>query len=155
MEALRRDIIRDDERFEDAVKETKVKDMIKSNKNREELIMFSQQRGKMTALEEQYRLKRLRHQHYDQLLFMVFRYWSAKVVEALFTSKRNFNNTFGHGRDRDGHGSHEAAGQASTFGSTGLPQFEVSICFSKGVLNSEPTMEDHSASFEKAFEEME
>lgn len=136
MEDLKRDIIADDERFEDAVKENKVQEMIKSNKNKEELIMFSKQRAKMEALEEQNRLKRLRHSHYDQLLFMVCRYWAAKVVDILFTSKRNFNSTFGNAQNS--------------------PQFEVSICFSaEGILDSEPTMERHLASFKKAFEDTE
>jgi hypothetical protein len=156
MESLRRDIVADDERFEDAVKEAKVQEMIKSNKHREQLIMFSKQRSQMKALEEQYRLKRLRHAHFDQLLFMVFRYWSAKVLDILFTSKRNFNLTFSHGRDRELTYAGEAASQPATYGGAQLPQFEVAICFSPaGTLDSEPTMEEHVASFQKAFEDME
>ena len=45
---------------------------------------------KKEAIDEQYRLKRLRHTQYDELLFMVFRYWSAKIVELLFDSKKKF-----------------------------------------------------------------
>ena len=90
----------------------------------------------MLAIEEQYRLKRLRHTQYDQLLFMVFRFWSAKIVELLFASKQKFNTTFGNAKN--------------------LTQFEVAICFSpEGVLDSEPTMEEHSATFKKVFEDME
>lgn len=153
---LKREIVRDDERFEDCVKENKVQEMLKANKHKEQLIMFSRERAKVKIQDEQYRLKRLRHEHYDQLLFMVFRYWSAKVVEVLLTSKRNFNTTFGAGRDRDAQRANHAGGQPATFGSTNLPQFEVSICFSEaGVLDSVPTMEDHWASFEKAFDNME
>ena len=34
--------------------------------------------------------KRLRQAQYDQLLFLTFRYWSAKMVELLFESTRDF-----------------------------------------------------------------
>jgi len=106
------------------------------NKHGEQLVMFHKQRMKLLAIEEQYRLKRLRHAQYDQLLFMVFRFWSAKVAELLFASKQRFNVTFGNVKN--------------------LTQFEVSICFSpEGVLDSEPTMEEHTASFKKVFADME
>jgi len=135
MQQLKKDIIADDDRFEADVKEGKVQEMIR-NKHGEQLVMFHKQRMKMLAIEEQYRLKRLRHAQYDQLLFMVFRFWSAKVVELLFASKQRFNATFGNPKC--------------------LTQFEVSICFSpEGVLDSEPTMEEHTAGFKKVFEDME
>jgi hypothetical protein len=88
---------------------------------------------KKEAIDEQYRLKRLRHTQYDELLFMVFRYWSAKIVELLFDSKKKFYTIF------------------SDPGSSTL--FEVSICFgaegsaNPGRLDSEPTMDEHRATF--------
>jgi len=136
MKDLKKEVIADDERFEDDVKKGKVEEMIR-NKHGEQLVMFHKQRMKMLAIEEQYRLKRLRHTQYDQLLFMVFRFFSGKIVELLFTSKQKFN---------------------TTFSSKSPPQFEVSICFGEGpegVLDSEPTMAEHEATFEKAFAEME
>jgi len=58
------------------------------------------------------------------------------VVELLFASKAKFNTTFGNVKN--------------------LTQFEVSVCFnSEGILDSEPTMEEHTASFKKVFEDME
>jgi hypothetical protein len=66
----------------------------------------------------------------------VFRYWSNKVVELLLDSKERFNNIF------------------SDPGSGTL--FEITICFSPdGVLDSDPIMEEHLASFKKVFAEME
>lgn len=98
--------------------------------------MFHKQRVKMEAIEEQYRLKRLRHTQYDELLFMVFRYWSAKIVELLFDSKQKFNTIFSNLKN--------------------MTQFEVSICFGpEGILDSEPTMEEHLITFKKVFEDME
>lgn len=135
MEALKAEIIADDDRFERDVKEGRVQEMVR-NKHGEQLVMFHKQRVKMLAIEEQYRLKRLRHAQYDQLLFMVFRLWSAKVVELLFASKQKFCTTFSNVKN--------------------LTQFEVSICFSAaGVLDSEPTMEEHAATFRKVFADME
>lgn len=127
---LRNEILADDDRFEDDIKEAKVQEMVK-NKHNNQLVMFHKQRVKMEAIEEQYRLKRLRHTQYDELLFMVFRYWSAKVVELLFDSKHRFNAGFSNPK-------------STTY-------FEVSICFSPehlgGLLGSEPTMEEHRATF--------
>jgi|TARA_B110000285_G_C15023011_1_gene562626 predicted GIY-YIG superfamily endonuclease len=124
---LKKEILADDDRFEDDIKEAKVQEMVKSKHNNQ-LVMFHKQRVKMEAIEEQYRLKRLRHTQYDELLFMVFRYWSAKVVELLFDSKQQFNTIFSNLKN--------------------MTQFEVSICFSpEGTLDSEPTMEEHRATF--------
>ena len=97
--------------------------------------MFHKQRLKMEAVEEQYRLKALRHAQYDQFLFLVFRYWSSKIVELLFESKRRFHEVF-------------CADPASA-------RFEISICFLDGKLNSDPTMDEHISTFKKVFEEME
>lgn len=67
---------------------------------------------------------------------MVFRYWSAKIVELLFDSKQKFNAIFSNLKN--------------------MTQFEVSICFGPdGKLDSEPTMEEHLATFKKVFEDME
>ena len=137
MQELRQGILADDERFEDDVKEARVQEMVRNKRHGEPLVQFHRQRVKMQALEEQQRLKRLRHTQYDELLSMVFRYWSAKIAELLFTSKAKFNTTFSNGFKN-------------------LTQFEVSICFSAdGILDSEPTMEEHTASFRQAFEDME
>jgi hypothetical protein len=134
MKELKKEILDDDERFEDDVKRGKVNEMIR-NKHGEQLVMFHKQRMKQLAIEEQYRQKSLRHAQYDQLLFMVFRYWSSKVVELLFTSKAKFN---------------------AIFSSKSPPQFEVSVCFGQdGILGSEPTMEEHADAFEKVFNDME
>lgn len=106
------------------------------NKTNNALVMFHSQRVKAEAIEEQYRLKRLRHTQYDQLLFMVFRYWSAKIIDLLYDSKRNFKDIF--------------------INSKNCTQFEVSICFgSDGKLDSDPKMDDHLESFAKVFEDME
>ena len=132
---LKQDILADDERFEDDINEAKVQEMVK-NKRNNLLVMFHKQRVKMEAIDEQYRLKKLRHAQYDQLLCMVFRYWSAKIVELLFDSKRNFKTIFTNVQN--------------------LTQFEVSICFSsEGILDSDPTMDEHRATFKKVFEDME
>ena len=84
-------------------------------------------------------LKRLRHEHYDQLMHLVFRFWSYKVLTLLYDSKAEFHSVFcnkGSGGD--------------------LPQFEVSITFgANDELDSTPTMEEHHLSFEKVFEDME
>ena len=90
---LKKDIIADDERFEDEIKESRVKEMV-SGKHKNNLVMFHKQRVRMEAVEEQYRQKRLRHTQYDGLLLLVFRYWSNKVVELLLDSKENFNSIF-------------------------------------------------------------
>lgn len=88
----------------------------------------------MEAVEEQYRLKRLRHTQYDSLLLLVFRYWSTKIVELLCDSKAKFNAVFS-GEDT---------------------RFEVSICFGpEGKLDSDPTMDEHLSAFKKVFEDME
>lgn len=64
---------------------------------------------------------------------MVFRYWSAKIVELLFDSKKRFYTIFSNLKN--------------------MTQFEVSICFgaegsaNQGRLDSEPTMEEHRATF--------
>lgn len=132
---LKREIAADDERFEDDIKEAKVQEMVR-NKHSNQLVMFHKQRVKMEAVEEQYRLKRLRHTQYDSLLLFVFRYWSAKIVELLFDSKDKFNAIF------------------STL--KNMTQFEVSICFGPdGKLDSDPTMAEHLAAFKKVFEDME
>ena len=65
-----------------------------TQKHSNQLVMFHKQRVKMEAIEEQLRLKRLRQTQFDQLLFLVFRYWSTKMVELLFESKRVFKDTF-------------------------------------------------------------
>mmetsp|Transcript_29870 Transcript_29870/g.45654 ORF Transcript_29870/g.45654 Transcript_29870/m.45654 type:complete len:112 (+) Transcript_29870:1803-2138(+) len=93
MVELKQEIIADDDRFEDDIKEARVQEMVK-NKHKNQLVMFHKQRLKMEAIEDQYRLKRLRHAQYDSLLFMVFRYWSNKIVELLFDSKMSFKKTF-------------------------------------------------------------
>jgi len=67
---------------------------------------------------------------------MVFRYWSAKIVELLFDSKQKFNAIFSNLKN--------------------MTQFEVSICFGPdGKLDSDPTMEEHLVTFKKVFEDME
>jgi hypothetical protein len=59
---------------------------------------------------------------------MVFRYWSEKIVELLFDSKEKFNAIFSNANKGT--------------------QFEVSICFGpEGKLDSDPTMEEHLATF--------
>jgi len=132
---LKNEICADDERFEDEIKDAKVQEMV-TQKHNNQLVMFHKQRVKMEAIEEQLRLKRLRQTQFDQLLFLVFRYWSTKMVELLFESKRVFKDTF--------------TDQKST------AQFEVSICFGEdGKLDSDPTMVEHRRSFEKVFEDME
>ena len=64
MVQLKQEIIQDDERFEDDIKEAKVQEMVR-NKHKKQLVMFHKQRVKMEAIEEQYRLKRLRHTQND------------------------------------------------------------------------------------------
>jgi hypothetical protein len=66
---------------------------------------------------------------------MVFRYWSYKIVDLLFDSKRKFNSIFSNLK----------------MGT----QFEISICFSNQILDAEPTMDEHLATFNKVFEDME
>ena len=90
---LKNEIRADDERFEDEIKEAKVQEMV-TRKHNNQLKKFHKQRVKEEAVEEQQRLKRLRQTQYDQLLFLTFRYWSAKMVELLFESKRAFKETF-------------------------------------------------------------
>ena len=132
---LKQEILADDERFEDDIKEARVQEMVR-NKHGKQLVMFHKQRVKMEAVEEQYRQKRLRHTQYDQLLQLVFRYWSAKIVELLFDSKARFNAIFGDPES--------------------ATRFEVSICFGpEGKLDSDPTLEEHLAAFKKVFEDME
>jgi hypothetical protein len=73
------------------------------------------------------------------LLHFVFRYWSYKVLELLFGSKRHFKDVFC-----------EPANHT---------QFEVSVCFDNptgdGRLDSAPTMDEHLASFRQVFGDME
>ena len=69
---------------------------------------------------------------------MTFRYWSTKMVELLFESKRAFKEIF------------------TCPNPMGAAQFEVSICFGEdGKLDSDPTMEEHLGSFKKVFDDME
>lgn len=69
-------------------------------------------------------------------MFLVFKYWSTKIVNLLFDSKKSFCDIYSDLKN--------------------YPQFEVSICFgSDGKLDSDPTMEEHLQSFTKVFEEME
>jgi hypothetical protein len=49
MTKLKKDIILDDERFEDDIKEAKVQEMVK-NKHKGQLVMFHKQRVKMEAV---------------------------------------------------------------------------------------------------------
>ena len=51
---LKKDIIKDDERFEDEIKESRVKEMVQG-KLKNNLVMFHKQRVRMEAVEEQYR----------------------------------------------------------------------------------------------------
>jgi hypothetical protein len=132
---LKKEIIADDERFENEIKESKVQEMIK-NKNKNNIVMFSKQRVRLEATEEQYRQKRLRHTQFDSLLLMVFRYWSNKVVQLLLDSLERFNSIFSD--------------------PNGGTLFEITICFSpEGKLDSDPLMDEHMASFTKVFEDME
>jgi len=48
---LKKDILADDERFEDEIKESKVKEMV-SGKHKNNLVMFHKQRVRMEAVEE-------------------------------------------------------------------------------------------------------
>ena len=50
---LKKEIIADDERFENEIKESKVQEMVR-NKHKN-LVMFNKQRVRMEAVEEQYR----------------------------------------------------------------------------------------------------
>ena len=80
MTELKDEILADDERFEDEVKEGKVQEMIRNKHNQQQLVLFHKQKVKLQAIEEQKRLKRLRHSQYDKLLLMVFRFWTNKAV---------------------------------------------------------------------------
>ena len=132
---LKKEIRADDERFENEIKEAKVQEMV-TRKHNNQLVMFHQQRVKMEAVEEQQRLKRQRQTQYDLLLFLTFRYWSAKMVELLLESKRAFKEVFTNSKS--------------------TAQFEVSICFGDdGKLDSEPPMKEHRRMFEKVFDDME
>jgi hypothetical protein len=56
MMELKQEILEDDENFEDEIKQAKVKEMIKNKTHAQPLVMFSKQRMKMEAQDEQYRL---------------------------------------------------------------------------------------------------
>jgi hypothetical protein len=78
----------------------------------------------------------MRHVMFDKLVEMVLRYCSSSLIEVLYENKREFKNIFTNQRNG--------------------PQFEVSICFNqKGILDTDPNMEDHYANFLLIFENME
>ena len=72
---------------------------------------------------------------FDKFVEMSLKFVCGNLVEVLYENKRQFKQVF---RDlRNG------------------PQFEVSICFnSHGVLDTDPSMEDHHCSFLTIFENM-
>ena len=79
MIVLKKEIIADDERFEDDIKEAKVHEMVR-NKHNNQLVMFHKQRVKMEAIEEQYRLK------YEKTPLQIKNY-DGFYEEATFNSK--------------------------------------------------------------------
>lgn len=137
MTKLKEEIEEDDKRFENDIKNAQEDELLRNMYIHQKPVnKFHTERLKQDAVEEQYRLKRMRHVYYDELLQLVFRYWSYKVLELMFESKKQFRMVFCEPR-------------AST-------QFEISVCFgSDDKLDSNPTMDEHLAGFRKVFEEME
>ncbi len=137
LEELKKEILNDDNRYEHAVKERRMMDMIKSsNRGGEDLIMFSKARKQKEIEEEQFKVQKQRHVLYDKFVQYVLKIVCANLIEAQFENKRIFKEVF-----RD-----------PKLG----PQFEVSVCFNdQGVLDTDPSMAAHYQSFLDIFTNIE
>ena len=94
--------------------------------------MFSKERRLKAIEDEQNRLHSLRHSLFDRLLELVYRICNNNILESISSNKCYFKNIF----------TDIASG----------PQFEISVCFnSEGVMSTDPTLEEHSKSFENIF----
>eukprot|EP00347_Sterkiella_histriomuscorum_P003578 403363751 len=133
---LKAEIQEDDKNFENGVKELRVQALIKQKRHGEELVMFSKARKQKEVEEEQYRIQKIRQVMYDKFVEMILRFVCGNFVELLYENKRKFKEIFKDAKNG--------------------PQFEAAVCFNqKGRLDTDPSMEDHYASFLLIFENME
>ena len=96
LEELKKEILDDDHRYEHAIKEKRMQEIIKSSKQGggEDLIMFSKARRQKEAEEEQYRIQKLRHKLYDRFVLYVLQICQSNLIEAQFENKRIFKDVF-------------------------------------------------------------
>lgn len=98
--------------------------------------MFSKARKQKEADEEQFRIQRQRQGLFDKFILFVIKIVCSNLIEAMYENKRIFKEVF-----RD-----------PKLG----PQFEVSVCFNaSGVLDTDPSMQEHNQSFLNVFNNIE
>ena len=136
LENLKEEIELDDENYKKAIKQQRVNEMIKRVNQQASLVMFSKERKQLEEEQKQFHLAQHRRYIFNRLAQFVATYLTANLSEMIHTNKFEFRNIFCNLQS--------------------FTQFEVSMCFNqKGILDSDPSIEEHRATFTNIFEQME
>lgn len=95
LDELKEEIIADDRRFENAVKERRMMEIIKnSRQGKEDLIMFSKARKQKEEEEQQFAVLKQRQTLFDRFVLFVLKIVCANLIEAIYENKRIFKEIF-------------------------------------------------------------